>query len=78
MNTFERVKQLCAKRHLTLVQVNDRAGMGKNSIYSWKTSKPAWKIYKKLLRYCILQPTIYWEILMMQLNYIKKKSNLCF
>lgn len=50
MNTFERVKQLCAQRHLTLAQVNDRAGMGKNSIYSWKTSKPGMENLQKVAK----------------------------
>lgn len=50
MSTFERVKQLCAQRHLTLAQVNDKAGMGKNSIYSWKTSKPGMENLQKVAK----------------------------
>ena len=50
MSTFERVKQLCAQRHLTLAQVNDRASMGKNSIYSWKTSKPGMENLQKVAK----------------------------
>lgn len=48
MNTFEIVKKLCAQKHLTLAQVNDKAGLGKNSIYSWKTSKPGMENLKKV------------------------------
>ena len=50
MNTFDRVKKLCAHRHLTLAQVNDQAGMGTNSIYSWKTSKPGMENLQKVAK----------------------------
>lgn len=50
MNTFEIVKNLCRKRHLSLAQVNDLAGLGKNSIYSWKTSNPGMENLKKVAK----------------------------
>lgn len=40
MIQFERVKLLAKKRKLTLREVNDKAGIGTNSIYNWKTRKP--------------------------------------
>ena len=40
MTTFERIKELAKKQHLTLSKVNDMAGIGKNSIYRWKNQTP--------------------------------------
>lgn len=38
---FERIKKLAKKRGLTLVEVNDKAGLGTRSIYHWKKAKPS-------------------------------------
>lgn len=38
---FERIKDLAQKRGLTLVEVNDKAGLGTRSIYHWKKAKPS-------------------------------------
>lgn len=40
MTTFERIKKLAAKRHLTLVEVNDKANLGTRTIYHWKNKQP--------------------------------------
>lgn len=40
MSTFERIKQLAKKQHLTLAKVNDLSGIGTNSIYRWKNQTP--------------------------------------
>lgn len=40
MIEFERAKELAKIRKLSLREVNDKAGLGKNSIYKWKTNKP--------------------------------------
>lgn len=40
MCTFERIKKLAKKHHLTLAKVNDLAGIGTNSIYRWKKQTP--------------------------------------
>lgn len=50
MNTFEIVKKLCKQKHLTLAQVNNQAGLGTNSIYSWKTSKPGMENLQKVAK----------------------------
>lgn len=41
MTTFERIKQTAKQRGLTLNQLNDKAQMKNNVIYSWKTKTPS-------------------------------------
>lgn len=41
MSTFERIKETAKKRGLTLAKLNEKAGLGTNSIYHWKTKKPS-------------------------------------
>lgn len=40
MIEFERTKDLAKKRKMSLLEVNDKAGLGKRSIYNWKSRKP--------------------------------------
>lgn len=40
MIEFERTKELAKKRKMSLLEVNDKAGLGKRSIYNWKNRKP--------------------------------------
>lgn len=40
MNTFDRIKKLAKNQKLSLMQVNNRAGLGERSIYHWKNQKP--------------------------------------
>lgn len=37
---FERAKELAKKRKMSLLEVNDKAKLGKRSIYNWKIRKP--------------------------------------
>lgn len=41
MKTFVRVKELCKTRGISVVELEERVGFGKNSIYSWKKNKPS-------------------------------------
>ncbi|MCB4211159.1 helix-turn-helix transcriptional regulator [Lactiplantibacillus plantarum] len=41
MTSLERIKQISKKRGFSLTQVNDKANLGKNTIYSWKTKEPS-------------------------------------
>lgn len=50
MNTFERIKSLTKKRHLSLSQVNDKANLGNRSIYNWKTKSPSINSLKKVAK----------------------------
>lgn len=40
MNTFERVKVTAREKGLTLRQVEEKAGLGRNSLYRWKDYTP--------------------------------------
>lgn len=40
MIEFERTKKLSKSKKLSLREVNDKAHLGTNSIYNWKTKKP--------------------------------------
>ena len=43
MTTFERIKKLAKDHGMTIAEVNEKAGLGKNSLYNWvqvtKTNK---------------------------------------
>ena len=40
MTAFERIKKLANKRGLSLIEVNDKAGLGTRTIYHWKNKVP--------------------------------------
>ena len=40
MIEFERTKELAKKRKMSLLEVNNKAGLWKRSIYNWKNRKP--------------------------------------
>lgn len=40
MLEFERTKELAKKRKMSLLEVNDKAKLGKRSIYNWNSRKP--------------------------------------
>lgn len=48
MTTFERIKQTAKNRGLTLNQLNDKANLKNNIIYSWKTKTPSVENVKKV------------------------------
>ena len=48
MTLFERVKKMSKERGLSLSQLNDKAGLGKNAIYKWKTQKPSTENIQKV------------------------------
>lgn len=48
MTLFERVKKMSKERGLSLLQLNDKAGLGKNAIYKWKTQKPSTENIQKV------------------------------
>ena len=41
MTVFERIKILAKKRGLSLVEINDKAGLGTRTIYHWKNKTPS-------------------------------------
>ncbi len=40
MIAFERIKKLAKQKHLSLVEINDKAGLGTRTIYHWNKTKP--------------------------------------
>jgi len=48
MSLFETIKILAKKQGMTLLEVNDKAGLGKYSIYNWKTKTPKIDSIKKV------------------------------
>lgn len=41
MIAFERIKELAKNKGMSLVDVNDKAGLGTRTIYHWKTKQPS-------------------------------------
>ncbi len=48
MTTFERIKKLAKDHGMTIAEVNQKAGLGKNSLYNWKYQKPSYESLKKV------------------------------
>lgn len=48
MTLFETIKKLAKEQGLSLLQVNDKAGLGKMSIYNWKNKTPSISALKKV------------------------------
>ncbi|MBE8862572.1 helix-turn-helix domain-containing protein [Enterococcus faecium] len=48
---FERVKELCKKRGISISELENRIGFGKNSIYKWKTQSPKVETLQKVADY---------------------------
>lgn len=41
MTAFDRVKFLCEKRKVSMVELEERLGFSRNSMYSWKKNNPS-------------------------------------
>lgn len=50
MTTFERIKELAKKRGYTLSALNDKAGLGTNSIYHWRNKTPSTQSLNKVAK----------------------------
>lgn len=48
---FERIKELCKKRGISISELENRIGFGKNSIYKWKTQSPKAETLQKVADY---------------------------
>lgn len=48
MTLFERVKSLARQQGLSLLRLNDQAGLGKNAIYKWKNQTPSTENLQKV------------------------------
>lgn len=50
MNLFETIKKLAKEQGMSLLQVNEKAGLGKMSIYNWKNKTPSINALKKVAK----------------------------
>lgn len=50
MTTFERIKKLAKQHGYTLTALNDKAGLGTNTIYHWKDKTPGTDNLSKVAR----------------------------
>lgn len=51
MPTFERVKQLAEKKKISIVELEEKLGFSRNSLYSWKRNKPSVEKLQKVADY---------------------------
>lgn len=50
MTLFDNLKIMAKKNELSLLQINEKAGLGKNAIYKWKTQKPSIENLQKVAK----------------------------
>ncbi|BAM46315.1 helix-turn-helix domain-containing protein [Amphibacillus xylanus] len=41
MTAFDRVKKLCEEQKISIVELEEKVGFGRNSLYSWKKNNPS-------------------------------------
>lgn len=51
MTPFDRVKLLCQKRGLSIVDLEEKLGFSRNSLYSWKKNNPSIEKLEKVADY---------------------------
>ncbi|CAB3441050.1 MULTISPECIES: helix-turn-helix domain-containing protein [Listeria] len=51
MTTFDRVKYLAEKQKVSIVELEEKLGFGRNSLYSWKKKVPNGESLKKVADY---------------------------
>ncbi|MBN6886207.1 transcriptional regulator with XRE-family HTH domain [Cytobacillus horneckiae] len=51
MTVFDRVKKLCEEQKITIVELEEKVGFGRNSMYSWKKNKPSTDKLEKVASY---------------------------
>ncbi len=51
MTTFDIVKKLCDEQKISVVELEEKLGFGRNSLYSWKKKTPNGSSLKKVADY---------------------------
>lgn len=51
MTVFDRVKKLCEEQKISIVELEEKVGFGRNSMYSWKKNKPSTDKLEKVASY---------------------------
>ncbi|RHW52862.1 helix-turn-helix domain-containing protein [Lactobacillus bombicola] len=50
MTLFDNLKVMAKKHGMSLLQINEKAGLGKNAIYKWRTQKPSTENLQKVAK----------------------------
>lgn len=50
MTLFDNLKIMAKKHGMSLLQINEKAGLGKNAIYKWRTQKPSTENLQKVAK----------------------------
>lgn len=48
MTAFDRVKILCDQQKISIVELEEKVGFGRNSLYSWKRNNPSTEKLEKV------------------------------
>ncbi|UOQ85657.1 helix-turn-helix domain-containing protein [Gracilibacillus salinarum] len=51
MTVFERVKKLCDEQGMSIVELEEKIGFGRNSLYKWKKQNPKTETLEKVADY---------------------------
>ncbi|WP_330948869.1 helix-turn-helix domain-containing protein [Virgibacillus sp. MG-45] len=51
MTTFDRLKKLCDEQKISFVELEEKLGFGRNSLYNWKKKTPNGASLKKVADY---------------------------
>lgn len=51
MTTFDRVKKLCDEQGLSIVELEEKVGFGRNALYKWKKQSPKTETLEKVADY---------------------------
>ncbi len=50
MTTFDNIKKLAKEHGMSLAELNDKAGLGKRTIYRWRTDSPSYTSLAKVAK----------------------------
>ena len=50
MTTFDNIKKLAKEHGMSLAELNDKAGLGKRTIYRWRTDNPSYTSLAKVAK----------------------------
>lgn len=50
MTLFDNLKIMAKNHGMSLLQINEKAGLGKNAIYKWRTQKPSTENLQKVAK----------------------------
>lgn len=51
MTTFDRVKKLCDEQGISIVELEEKVGFGRNALYKWKKQSPKAETLQRVAEY---------------------------